>query len=391
VPELEAVRDVSGESDFSVSKPLSGLTAFATRSSKRNPYLNRVMINNPSDFFGRRKEIRKIYSRLDAPHPQSISIVGERRIGKSSLLNYIFHPKNRKPNMTNYDNAIFAYLDFQRDVDFDIPRFIDFLFNMFSYDKKTESRYSARGRTLEELKKVVEDLHGKGKRMIILMDEFESITRNEKFDEQFFSFLRSLANSYRVAYVTSSHDELQMMCHNKDISDSPFFNIFSSMPLRTFDEKEAMELICSPSKREGVPLERFADQIIDLAGYFPFYLQIACSNVFEHIVDQPDADADWQQIKASFTDEVYPHFNFVWERMDEPSRESLQQLAAGKTTGRKYDYVNEDLIRRGYLHKSNGKLVFSSSVWRQFVIDEGRRDGQGRGFLGSLLRRGRKR
>ncbi|MEJ2722764.1 MAG: ATP-binding protein, partial [bacterium] len=359
-------------------------------SSKRNPYLNRVMITHRSDFFGRQKEVRKIYSRLDAPHPQSISIVGERRIGKSSLLNYIFHPKNRKANMANHENAIFAYLDFQRNVDFDVPKFIDFLFNMFSYDKKAESRYAARKRSLDELKNVVEELHGQGKRMIILMDEFESITRNERFDERFFSFLRSLANSYQVAYVTSSHDELQMMCHNKDISDSPFFNIFSSMPLRTFDHTEALELISAPSRREGVPLEGYADRIIDLAGYFPFYLQVACSNVFEHMVDNPKGEPDWPQIAASFTDEVYPHYSFVWERMDEPARESLQQLAAGKSTGKKYDYINEDLVRRGYLRESDGKLVFSSSVWRQFVVKEGRGSGQKRSFLGSLFGRGKK-
>ena len=33
------------------------------------------------------------------------------------------------------------------------------------------------------------------------------------------------------------------MCHNKDIADSPFFNIFSNLPLRPFSRDEAVELI----------------------------------------------------------------------------------------------------------------------------------------------------
>ncbi len=387
VSEFEAIRDECRTVDVGVSSTLAGLEVLARRSSKRNPYLNRVMIKHPSDFFGRQKDIRRIYARLDAPHPQSISIVGERRIGKSSLLNFVYHSKNRKRNMVNHENAIFVYLDFQRNVDFDPAKFIDFLFNMFSYEMKSESQYAGRERSLDELKDVVQELHNKGKRIIVLMDEFESITRNERFNEQFFSFLRSLANSYRVAYVTSSFEELQMMCHNRDISDSPFFNIFSNLPLRTFDYGEALELITMPSRNEGVPLERFADKIIDMAGYFPFFLQIACSNVFEHLVDNPDAEPNWKQITASFTEEVYPHYSFVWERMDEPTRENLRRVAVGKPTGKKFDYINENLVRRGYLLESDGKFAFCSSICRKFVLEECRKGDKKSSFLGSLFGR----
>ncbi|HSE99153.1 MAG TPA: ATP-binding protein, partial [Blastocatellia bacterium] len=57
-----------------------------------NPYLNRVAIKDPRQFFGRSREVSKIFSRIGASRPQSISVVGERRIGKSSLLYYINHP-----------------------------------------------------------------------------------------------------------------------------------------------------------------------------------------------------------------------------------------------------------------------------------------------------------
>ena len=47
-----------------------------------NPYLNRVAIKDPAQFFGRAREVSKIFSRIGASRPQSISVVGERRIGK---------------------------------------------------------------------------------------------------------------------------------------------------------------------------------------------------------------------------------------------------------------------------------------------------------------------
>ena len=357
------------------------------RSSKRNPYLNRVMIKHPNEFFGREREVRKIYSRLDAPHPQSISVVGERKIGKSSLLNYIYHHRNRRKYMQNHERAVFVYLDFQRTGEFDVYRFIDFLFGVCKLETEGAIDYSAQGRTLDDLRGLVEALHAKDRRLIILMDEFERITRNVKFDESFFSFLRSLANSYPVAYVTSSHEELQKLCHNQDISDSPFFNIFSNLPLRGFSDEEARELICIPSKNEGVPLERHAGRIIELAGYFPLYLQVACSSVFEYLVDHPSREPDWEGITNVFREEAQPHFSFVWEHMDEPSRENLRRIAAGKAVGRKYEFVNESLLRRGYLKEDAGALKVFSQPFREFVAEQGATGKTEKWSWGALLKR----
>lgn len=387
---IDELKILQGELKVSTSASvsISRIGSFAERSSKRNPYLNRVMIQHPGDFFGRQREIRRIYSRLDAPHPQSISIVGERRIGKSSLLNFIYNKKNRKLHMQNYGNAIFAYLDFQRNVDFDTPKFIDFLFSVFSYETADGEKYTEREKNLDELKEVIQELNDKGKRIILLMDEFESITRNEKFPESFFAFLRSLANSYRVAYVTTSYDELQLMCHNKDISDSPFFNIFSTLPLRLFSEKEALELIAVPSKREGIPMEGFAGRIIEMAGYHPFYLQIACSYVFEHLIEDPTAEPDWKEIERTFTDEVYPHYSFVWDRMEPQEKENFTRLAEGKPISRKFQFVNDNLIRRGYLQEApGGEIKLFSSIFQSFILEKSQGDKGKKSFLKSIFKK----
>src|ERR1700754_494465 len=41
-----------------------------------NPYLNRVAIRDPRQFFGRKREVAKIFSRIGASRPQSIAVVG---------------------------------------------------------------------------------------------------------------------------------------------------------------------------------------------------------------------------------------------------------------------------------------------------------------------------
>jgi serine/threonine protein kinase len=384
--DIEVLHRSCKEIHSGTTSKFKGLSAYADRHSKRNPYLNRVMITHPSEFFGREREIRRIYSRLDAPRPQSISVVGERRIGKSSLLYHVYHPKSRRTHMRNQENTIFAYLDFQQSLEFDVPRFIDFLFDMFSYEGKSSREYTNRERTLDELKNVVHEINEEGKRIVILMDEFEVITKNPRFDEQFFSFLRALANAYRVAYVTSSKEDLQKMCHNKEISDSPFFNIFANLILRPFSRDEALDLITVPSKTEGIPLEPHAPGILEMAGHFPLFLQIACSAAFEALVANPDAALDWGHVREVFMEEADPHYRSVWEHFDEPSRDNLTRLAAGRTISRKYAYVNDNLIRRGYVVESDEGLSLCSTSFRDFVIGQTTK-GKRKGLFGSLLKR----
>jgi serine/threonine protein kinase len=359
----------------------TGLSAYADRTIQRNPYLNRVMISNPSEFFGRDRDIRRIYSRLDAPRPQSISVVGERRIGKSSLLYHIYRARNRREHMSNHANTIFIYLDFQQDLQFDVPRFIDFMFNMLSYESKSDQDYTKRETTLDELKNVIQELHNAGKRIVILMDEFEVITRNPRFEGHFFALLRALANSYHVAYVTSSQEDLQKMCHNADIADSPFFNIFSNLILRPFSREEALELIKKPSAEAGVALEGHAARILDLAGYFPLFLQIACSAVFEALVANPGAEPDWRRVREAFMEEARPHYQSIWDHFDEPARESLSSLVDGKSVGAKYAYVKEELVRRGYIVETGNAASLCSTSFREFLAEQ-----TGKGARGGLLR-----
>ena len=104
---------------------------------------------------------------------------------------------------------------------------------------------------LDGLKEIVQRLHGSDFRLAMLLDEFDAITSNPNFDLDAFSFLRFLANHYNVAYLTSSARDLQELCHTKEISDSPFFNIFSTMRLGVFRQDEAEELVRTPSEPSG--------------------------------------------------------------------------------------------------------------------------------------------
>ena len=216
------------------SPRFSGLSAYAERTPQRNPYLNRVMIANPAEFFGRDRDIRRIYSRSGCA--ASAVDLDRRRPPNRQVVPPLPHlsGRNRKQHMSNHEEAIFVYLDFQQERRVRRAAIHRFRVQHVQLRKQVRAGLYQRERTLDELKNVIQQLHDEGKRIVILMDEFEVITRNPRFEGQFFSLLRALANSYHVAYVTSSHEDLQKMCHNTDIADSPFFNIFSNLILRPF-------------------------------------------------------------------------------------------------------------------------------------------------------------
>jgi len=78
--------------------------------SLQNPFESSDPVLVPSRFYGHRMNIQKIYARIGASRPQSISIVGERKIGKSSLLNTLSHQDTKSQFLPEPEKYIFGHL-----------------------------------------------------------------------------------------------------------------------------------------------------------------------------------------------------------------------------------------------------------------------------------------
>jgi serine/threonine-protein kinase len=204
-----------------------------------NPYTNRGTIKNPLEFYGREREIRRIFSRISSSHPQCISIIGERKIGKSSLLYFLNHEDTRKKWLKNPESYVFLLIDLQeRTEDLSFSSFFQFIFRSLTDQLGTDVVPSSaldsignQSESYEVFKNIVSNIGKSGFKLIMLFDEFGAITSSERFDPTFFSYLRSIANNYECAYITTSRLKLQNLCRSTDISESPFFNIFAPVPL----------------------------------------------------------------------------------------------------------------------------------------------------------------
>ncbi|MCE5272683.1 protein kinase [bacterium] len=347
--------------------------------SLQNPYLSRKMLRDSRSFFGRRREISTIYGRIGASRPQSVSIVGERRIGKSSLLHYINDPENRRAWLRDHEHYTFIFMDFQEKRSVPLSGFFASLFENLSLET---------GISLDELpqpdyngfKKVCEEFDRRNRKLVLLFDEFESITKNKNFDPEFFSFLRSAANNYNVAYITSSVKNLQELCYNREISDSPFFNIFSNLNLSAFSEEEALEFVSQPSRAAGHPLEEHFETVVDLAGYFPFFMSIACSVLFEFDFSRAmPSKTVFENVEDRFLEEAGMHFQFILRSLGPDEIETCRKIMSGESLGDLDRYSARNLLKRGYLLESGDppELRLFSRVLERMIRESLLRRNQG--------------
>ena len=353
----------------------------------RNPYLNRVMIKHPENFFGRGQEIKRIYARLNATPPGSISIVGDRKIGKSSLLNYVYNHTNRRQYLEQPEKTVMVFLDLQQEKGMSMESFVRALVGIADLELRGRVDLSECPYSLDGIRTAVQRLNEGGYRLIILLDEFEAVTANTNFNLEFFSFLRFLANHYDVAYVTSSARDLQVLCHTKEIADSPFFNIFSTMRLSVFQLAEAEELVRIPSERVGKPLKKHTKQILEMAGLFPFFIQMACSHAVEYLEEQPDAtEPDFREVGRRFFDEAKLHFRYIWDGFDVHERSTVLRVTRGRGLPDALKHVLAELEARHYVEGDGHHPRLFSSAFDEFVKIEGGRK-TGASVLGRLFGR----
>lgn len=254
-----------------------------------NPFSYGKPIDTPERFIGHRREIEQVYSRLLSAF-ESSSIVGERRIGKTSLLKVLGHPELQAQYGLDPEKYTFIYQDFQfletgtmptrfwqrvlRSIKQGVKDYDDIIEEIeFALKAKTIDNY-----TLDDIFSLVdqEDLY-----IVLLLDEFENVTRNENFDNDFFAGLRALAIHHNLALVTSSREELVELTHSEQVRSSPFFNIFASINLRPFSETDATALIDNYLAGSEVRfLLSELNLIFGIAGYHPYFLQMTCHHLF---------------------------------------------------------------------------------------------------------------
>jgi hypothetical protein len=261
-----------------------------------SPFIAGPPIMHPRSFFGREREVRRIFGLLSRSPLQNAAIIGPRRSGKTSLLQYLknitltpptqLRPGQRYNWLPQPERYRWVFVDFQ--------------------DPRMGSREGILHHLLANLDLAVPppcnlerflDVTYRNLRQptVILLDEIgAALERYPELDDVFWEGLRSLTSSdsgYNLAFVLASHVSPVELA-NATGRSSPFFNIFGyTATLGPLQEVEGRALIAN-SSISLPPAD--AEWILSRSERWPILLQILCRERLASLEDNESGDA-WQE------------------------------------------------------------------------------------------------
>ena len=296
-----------------------------------NPFSFGNPIKDPARFYGRREDLRQIVNRLRSSAHESTSIVGERRIGKTSLLKYLETPEVAAQFGLPPTEYCMVYIDFQGLTDITPERFwqrvLTKIERSICLPKLTPEIKRVREMgdfDLFDLEDLFEQIADCGLTTVLMMDEFEYVTQNPNFGSDFFGGLRALAIHQNLPLLTATRRELVDLCHSEELKGSPFFNIFANIVLRPFSRTEVLEMLDGYMAATPIQFsEREKELVLGLGGGYPFFTQMAGNYLVEAKQKALDADALLQDVYVNFDAQADSHFSYMWSHSSESEKITL--------------------------------------------------------------------
>ncbi len=297
---------------------------------------------NSPVFYGRTQTLYQIYSMLQRPtNPACVSLLGERRFGKTSLLNQIYE------KLSTVEGLITLYGDAQGWPQCTQEDFFKGVFQAICRVLPPSNHSMNKVVDYLGLREFIQT-HASAYRFVLIIDEFEEMAGNENLDATFFSYLRHLGNThdYRLGYLISSRMSLRDLLTKVEKKASAFDNIFLPphiLGLLTY--REAERLIQEPLEKtlNGRSMKN-PHTILQRIGEHPAMIQMTMSIFWEN----------WNNKESISTDDVKriehglrTHFKSLLSHRSVTEKKILIKLAAMKMVKRNAEY--ENLQQRGLI------------------------------------------
>jgi tRNA A-37 threonylcarbamoyl transferase component Bud32 len=325
-------------------------------------------------FFGRAHELREIANFLKGN--QSVSIVGPRKIGKTSLLFHLMRPRVSE-ELGIASGTLICYLDCEVLGSESATE----VFQQFAAELRAEveSRGLPEEPALESacispsrlaFESGIRALNRRGLQVVMILDEFERLSANPKLDVNFFNALRSIAGRFQLVFLTASASpliELTYSGRSQDILSSPFFNIFAPIFLGVLPEPDARDLIFKPSERAGKPFPLEVQNFLyQYSGGHPLILQVACFHAFTLSVFR-------DEIEKRTAQEMQAHFEYSWRNLTEEQKRILLEIPKAPERLPATTSANaalRELESKCLIQQIQGKVVYASKAWADFLAQQ---------------------
>lgn len=297
--------------------------------SNDNPFYHRGAIRQAEFFFGRDSEINQILGLLR--NGQSVSLIGPRRIGKSSLLIHLVRPEVRSALQMGDTQALFVLLDCQEFGGSPPEELYEAIFyglqdatKVAGLDIKVKTNHEPG--TYRAVDRLLHEISKQDTAVVLLLDEFELLAANPQLTPYFFARLRGLTTKYGLAYLTASQRPLFDITAEEEILSSPFFNIFVTLPLGLFSQEEAQGMIAERLKGTTFTFsDDLITHLVSLVGPHPFFLHVAGYHAYQALEQgkQLTSELDLLQLDDAIEVEAESHLGYLWQNLSADEQYAL--------------------------------------------------------------------
>jgi uncharacterized protein len=280
-----------------------------------NPFIVGPPIKDARFFVGRKEELNEIINCIDGVQPTSINIVGERRIGKTSLLYHLdqtWAERVKDPN-----RFILIYVSMQKS---GVCKKRGF-FTAIAQELLKKPQVADCPDLAEALNKSEMDtaaftdamtIFGREKRVPILcLDEFHLLFESPKeFDNAFYNGLRSIMDESRMVIIAATLHRIQDYKLKHSLT-STFFNQARTLHLKGLKPDEINDLLCLPACNNTVlnPREQKLARDWSVTNH-PYFLQMAADALCQARLN--NKDEAWA--KKHFDEEIRSIVPSVFKR-----------------------------------------------------------------------------
>ena len=288
------------------------------------PVQNRYSPNaaTKKEFFGRKEMLNKINETLQSDSDTVLVIKGMRRVGKTSILNYIKESNKEAlvpifidmQNAHSVENTLTMVYDVilktikreldERGIEMNLPSISEFERSPLVLMKDYLDT---------EIPKLIGD-----RKLVIMMDEFEYLLvliNKGCVNESILHTFRSMMQHSRYAkFVLAGADKLQEMLENYG---SILFHIATMINVEELEKDEMIQMVTTTTP-EVTFLDSSLEKLYKLTNGHPYYTKVICTGIIErrvnkdkrYIVYPADVDAVVKRIVESTSTEYFAH---LWE------------------------------------------------------------------------------
>lgn len=306
-------------------------------SESRTPLLNPYTAGRPvygDSFFGREKIFQAIREALVMSQQRLVVLHGQRRIGKTSILQQL-----RKELSTG--NFVMVNFDLQFYAGRELPEVLFALTQAIAREFELEpphrSDFEDKDFFENTFLEITEQYLAPGQRLLIVIDEYDIIRDTDKgpfpvASPEFSALLQRLINSEkRLSFLLVAGSNLGALSgHMQSV-----FRLGTAVRVSFFDEIEVYRLVTEPAKDNLTFSDQAIKGIYQLTSGHPYFTQLLCFEIFNRAVAAQQMNIEPDKIEAAAKQSLVSGmgaFSWIWHELSLAERVYLSAvaLAVGK-------------------------------------------------------------